>query len=442
LSKWTEVIRWTYRWIPDRSSPRVKDNHVGQEETRLLRWLPVGTVLALVGLAATQGDSTAVALTAVAAVVLIGAIVLNRNDGAATRNELANLHEQIAHGDAQLQHIHRSNELLLHLARRNQSLLDKQIGLLMELEESEPDPDALSRLFELDHLAMRIRRNAEGLLVLAGDQTSRRWARPVPLTEVVRGAIAEVEDFERAQVQVDDDIELSGRVVADLTNLLAELVENAITYSSDGGTVIVRSHPARGDDGGCVLTVEDRGAGMSARELTDANAVLADGPAVDTTAPGRLGLRLVARLAVRNAMSVHLETSQGGGTTAFVRVPADLLGGGLAAVEEASAPAPAPEQTAEVAAPMPAGLAPEPSSVPVAAAPLRALPLTAVDEPRQHRAIPADVAAAVAALTPRPSAVIGEVLRARTPGVSLGAATPIPVPTAVPLQPTREDRGA
>ena len=123
------------------------------------------------------------------------------------------------------------SELFVNLARRNQALLDRQINLLVSMEERQADPDELAELFQLDHLATRIRRNAESLLVLSGEEPARRWGRPVPLPEVVRAAIAEVEDFRRADMDIDEGIAVAGRGVADLAHLLAELVENGLQFS-------------------------------------------------------------------------------------------------------------------------------------------------------------------------------------------------------------------
>ena len=135
-------------------------------------------------------------------------------------------------------------ELLVNLARRNQSLLDRQLGLISDLEQRERQPEVLDELFQLDHLATRIRRNAESLLVLSGDEPSRLWGQPVPLPEVVRAAAAEVEDYRRVDVQVNDHLEVAGRAVADLAHLLAELIENATTFSPPSKPV-ARPQPPR-----------------------------------------------------------------------------------------------------------------------------------------------------------------------------------------------------
>jgi signal transduction histidine kinase len=218
------------------------------------------------------------------------------------------------------------SELLVNLARRNQSLLNRQLGLISDLEQRERQPDVLDELFQLDHLATRIRRNAESLLVLSGDEPSRRWGRPVPLPEVVRAAAAEVEEYRRVDVQVNDHLEIVGRAVADVAHLLAELIENATTFSPPSRPVLVRSHLAVGEPRGFVVSVEDVGIGMSGDELQRANQVLADAPEVDLRRATMLGFHVVARLAARYGITVSVAPTPGGGITALVRLPGALVG--------------------------------------------------------------------------------------------------------------------
>ncbi|HEX6755530.1 MAG TPA: ATP-binding protein, partial [Mycobacteriales bacterium] len=218
-----------------------------------------------------------------------------------------------------------TSDLLVNLARRNQNLLYRQLDLINNLEEKERDPDALSDLFQLDHLATRIRRNAENLLVLSGEDTPRSWSAPVPLVDVVRAAIAEIEDLDRADLAVDEDLAVSGRVVADLTHLLAELLENAVHFSPPGVSVMVRSRPNLQDPGAQVLTIEDWGVGMGPDEVADANGLLAAPQDVDLSVSQRLGLHVVARLAARNGTSVTLTPTPGGGVTAAVMLPPSLF---------------------------------------------------------------------------------------------------------------------
>jgi signal transduction histidine kinase len=217
------------------------------------------------------------------------------------------------------------SELFVNLARRNQSLLDRQLELIGDLEQRERNPDGLSELFQLDHLATRIRRNAESLLVLSGDDPPRRWGRPVPLSEVVRAAAAEVEDFRRVEVLVNEHLEVAGRAVADLAHLLAELIENATTFSPPSSDVRVRSHLAPAQGATFVLSIEDTGIGMPLDELDAANQLLAEPPEVDLRRSSMLGFHVVGRLAKRYGIDVRLANTPGGGMTALVTMPDDLV---------------------------------------------------------------------------------------------------------------------
>ncbi|HYT10386.1 MAG TPA: ATP-binding protein, partial [Mycobacteriales bacterium] len=218
-----------------------------------------------------------------------------------------------------------TSELLVNLARRNQNLLHRQLDLLNQLEEKEHDPDALSDLFRLDHLATRIRRNAESLLVLSGEETPRTWRSPVPLVDVVRAAIAEIEDLDRVDFAVEEALAVSGRAVADLTHLLAELLENAVHFSPPGAMVMLRTRPVMQSPGAQVVTIEDWGVGMTSQELADADDLLHRPREVDLSVSQRLGLHVVARLAQRYAITVNLTATPGGGVTAVAVLPARLF---------------------------------------------------------------------------------------------------------------------
>src|SRR4051794_16676555 len=174
-----------------------------------------------------------------------------------------------------------TSDLLTNLARRNQSLLYRQLDIINQLEESERDPDALAELFRLDHIATRVRRNAENLLVLSGEQPPRTWSDPVPLRDVLRAAIAETEDLSRVVIVVDEQTAVVGHAVTDLTHLLAELTENAVRFSPPDTTVTVRSRPDPHEAGGWLLTVEDWGIGMAPDVLAATNALLANAPELD-----------------------------------------------------------------------------------------------------------------------------------------------------------------
>jgi len=215
--------------------------------------------------------------------------------------------------------------LLVNLARRNQSLLNRQLEVITDLELREQQADVLEELFRLDHLATRIRRNAESLLVLSGDDPPRRWGNPVPLGDVVRAAAAEIEDYRRVEVLVSDHIDVAGRAVADLAHLLAELIENSTTFSPPSSEVRIRSHLSPGETTRFVVAIEDVGIGMSDDDLRAANAVLSDAPALDLHRATMLGFHVVARLAQRYDIQVRLAATPGGGLTALVSLPRELV---------------------------------------------------------------------------------------------------------------------
>ncbi|HEY8556462.1 MAG TPA: nitrate- and nitrite sensing domain-containing protein, partial [Actinomycetes bacterium] len=209
-------------------------------------------------------------------------------------------------------------DMFLNLARRSQSLIDRQLELIDDLERTEADPDALDNLFKLDHLATRMRRNAEDLIVLSGSEPARRWSQPVPLVEVVRAALAEVEDYNRVELLPIDDIGVAGQAVSDVVHLLAELIENATSFSPPGTKVQVAGQQV---SNGYVLEIEDRGLGMTDQELVEANERLANPPMVDFALSRMLGLYVVARLAQRYNVKVQLRHSWYGGITALVLLP-------------------------------------------------------------------------------------------------------------------------
>jgi hypothetical protein len=212
-------------------------------------------------------------------------------------------------------------DMFLNLARRSQSLIDRQLELIDDLERTEADPDALENLFKLDHLATRMRRNAEDLIVLSGAEPARRWSQPVPLVEVVRAALAEVEDYNRVELLPIDEIGVAGQAVSDVVHLLAELIENATSFSPPGTKVQVAGQQV---SNGYVLEIEDRGLGMSDEELVEANERLANPPMVDFALSRMLGLYVVARLAQRYEIKVQLRHSWYGGITALVLLPPTL----------------------------------------------------------------------------------------------------------------------
>ncbi|MGZ4683305.1 MAG: ATP-binding protein, partial [Acidimicrobiales bacterium] len=213
-------------------------------------------------------------------------------------------------------------DIFINLARRNQTLLDRQIEFIDQLEANEEDPDQLDNLFKLDHLATRMRRNAESLLVLAGAEPPRRRGRPVALADVVRVAIGEVEDFARISLLALDDVTVGGNVAVDLAHLLSELMENATHFSPPDTTVEIVGHRS---DEGYTLSVSDQGIGMSADQLAEANSQLARPPLVGLALSRSLGFIVIGRLASRFGVTVKLTSSSSGGVTALVTLPGELV---------------------------------------------------------------------------------------------------------------------
>ena len=208
------------------------------------------------------------------------------------------------------------------LARRNQSLLQRQLKLLDEMEKGAEDPDALEQLFRLDHLTTRMRRQAEGLIILSGAVPGRAWRRPVAVVEVLRGAIGEIEDYARVDVLTDSPDFMQGTAVADVAHILAELVENAVLYSAPGTRVQVRGSRVAN---GYAIEVEDRGLGIPADTMTMLNERLARPPEFDLADSDQLGLFVVSRLAARHGVKVSLRVSGYGGITAIVLLPRELV---------------------------------------------------------------------------------------------------------------------
>ncbi|MFD0392894.1 ATP-binding protein [Streptomyces nogalater] len=214
------------------------------------------------------------------------------------------------------------SEVFVNLARRSQVLLHKQLTLLDSMERRTEDTDELADLFRLDHLTTRMRQDAEGLVILSGAAPSRQWRRPVQLMDVVRAAVAEVEDYERIEVRRLPRVAVTGPAVADLTHLVAELLENATVFSPPHtGVQVVGERVANG----FTLEIHDRGLGMTAEALLDANLRLAETPEFELSDTDRLGLFVVSRLAQRQNVRVSLQPSPYGGTTAVVFIPDALL---------------------------------------------------------------------------------------------------------------------
>ncbi|NUR62985.1 MAG: hypothetical protein HOV87_30670, partial [Catenulispora sp.] len=211
---------------------------------------------------------------------------------------------------------------LLNLARRNQNLVRRQLAFITLLENDEADPDALARLFELDHLATRMRRNAESLLVLIGEATPRPQAEPLSASDLIRAAMSEVEDYPRVAIERIEAVAVDGAVVADLAHLLAELIENALNFSSPDTEVQVTGQYTAD---GYLISVADHGVGMSAGALARANAKLRGDEQFEVAPTRFLGHYVVGRLAERIGARVGVSGAPSAGTTARIELPAALL---------------------------------------------------------------------------------------------------------------------
>ncbi len=214
------------------------------------------------------------------------------------------------------------SKVFLNLSLRNQSILHRQLGMLDGLERATDDSAALADLFRLDHLTTRMRRNAESLIVLSGSMPSRSWHEPVRLVDVVRAAVAEVEDYTRVDVAGESDAAVIGPAANDVVHLLAELVENATSFSPPHTKVEIRVEAV---GAGAVVEVEDRGLGLTKTELANINARLVSPPGFDLVASDHLGLFVVGQLAARHGITVGLRRSQYGGVTAVVLLPLSVI---------------------------------------------------------------------------------------------------------------------
>ncbi|MFI1978162.1 sensor histidine kinase [Streptomyces wedmorensis] len=230
--------------------------------------------------------------------------------------------------------------VFVNLARRSQVLVHRQLNLLDSMERRADDPNELGDLFRLDHLTTRMRRHAESLIILSGAAPGRAWRMPVPLTNVVRAAVSEIEDYARVEVRRLPETAVVGGAVADLTHLLAELIENAAQFSPPHTKVRVSGEPV---GNGYALEIEDRGLGMGKDTLAEANDRIAQSEALDLFDSDRLGLFVVSRLSARHDVKVHLRTSPYGGTTAVVLLPTDLLQGALPPGRGTPATGPGPD---------------------------------------------------------------------------------------------------
>ena len=214
------------------------------------------------------------------------------------------------------------SQVFLNLSLRNQSLLHRQLGLLDTLERTTEDPNALGELFRLDHLTTRMRRNAESLIILSGSTPGRGWREPVPVLDVLRAAIAEVEDYVRVEVVGESPDKVVGVAVNDVVHLIAELVENATAFSPPNTQVHLKGETV---GFGVAIEVEDRGLGPAPEELEVINAKLASPGGFELPGSGQLGMYVVGQLAARHGIRVSLRPSPYGGTTAIVLLPHSII---------------------------------------------------------------------------------------------------------------------
>ncbi|HEV3012826.1 MAG TPA: HAMP domain-containing protein, partial [Actinomycetota bacterium] len=213
-------------------------------------------------------------------------------------------------------------DMFLNLARRSQSLIERQLEVIDELEGSGSEAEVRAGLGELDHLATRMRRNAENLIILSGSEPTRRWRGPIDLTEVVQASVGEVKEHTRVELLPLDQVQLAGHAAADVMHLLAELIENAVTFSAPGTKALVAGQPL---PAGYLLEIEDQGLGMTDEQLVKVNERLARPPDVDFALAKMLGFFVVTQLASKHGIKVQLRHSWYGGITALVLLPRQLL---------------------------------------------------------------------------------------------------------------------
>lgn len=219
------------------------------------------------------------------------------------------------------------NDMFVNLSRRSQGLVERQLQLIDQLEGGERDPEQLAALFRLDHLATRMRRNSENLLVLAGAELSRRGAASVPVVDILRAAASEIEQYQRIVVRPPPGAWVAAAVVNDLVHLVAELLDNATAYAPPDSSVRIAA--AMASDKALLIEITDEGVGLDSDQLDSINQRLAEPPRVDVSVSRHMGLFVVGRLADRHGITVRLDSSQVvAGVTAHVRVPAELIGTG------------------------------------------------------------------------------------------------------------------
>ena len=217
----------------------------------------------------------------------------------------------------------KSNAMFVNLSRRSQALVERQLRLIEGLEHGEQDPQRLASLSRLNRIAMRMHRNSQNLLVLAGQEPATNWSQPVTLARLVEAALSEVEDYQRVSFAVQPDIAVRGPAVYDAVHLLVELIDNATSFSAADMPVQVRGQVLT--TGGALVDITDRGIGMSAHEMAYANQQLDNPPPPSSDVPKWMGLLVVARLAARHGIRVRLNQADLGGLTALVWLPDEIL---------------------------------------------------------------------------------------------------------------------
>jgi signal transduction histidine kinase len=214
------------------------------------------------------------------------------------------------------------SDVFRNLARRSQSLLHRQLTLLDAMERRARDPQQLEDLFRIDHLTTRMRRHAESLIILSGHSPARGWRNPVPLVDVLRAAVAEVEDYTRIKVTAGSNAALAGPAVGDVIHLLAELAENATMFSPPNTPVTIHGDTV---GQGFAVEIEDRGLGLSDDQLATINHLLETPPPFDPSSSDQLGLFVAGQLAKRHNIKISMRHSPYGGTTAIVLIPRNLV---------------------------------------------------------------------------------------------------------------------
>jgi signal transduction histidine kinase len=215
------------------------------------------------------------------------------------------------------------NDMFINLSRRSQGLVERQLRLIDELELGEQDSDRLAALFRLDHLATRMRRNGENLLVLAGAELRQRSGEPVPIVDVLRAAVSEIEDYQRVEMQTFPRALISGLAVNDIVHLVAELLDNATAYSDPESQVRLSANYT--EEGGLAVEIADAGAGLQRHRLVEINQRLATPPAVDVSVSRQMGLFVVGRLANQHGIAVYLASPDDSGVTVTVTLPRELM---------------------------------------------------------------------------------------------------------------------